>query len=82
MIDHAGAAQKFLSELLSSWGRRDNYNPRIFPCKSLDVAMDRTHQEKEILTSEGIRILERMNIIYVEVKWLRHLAVRSTTTCN
>ena len=44
--------------------------------------MDRTHQEKEMLTSEGIRILERMNIIYVEVKWLRERAVRSTTTCN
>ena len=33
--------------------------------------MDATHQEKEILTSEGIMKLERNNLIYAEVKWLR-----------
>ena len=48
-----------------------NYTPRLLSCKSLYVAMDATHQEKEILTSEGIMKLERNNLIYAEVKWLR-----------
>ena len=48
-----------------------NCTTPLWSWKSLYVAMDATHQEKEILTSEGIMKLERNNLIYAEVKWLR-----------
>ena len=44
--------------------------------------MDATHQEKEILTSEGGMKQKRKNIIYVEVKWLRDRAARLSSTYN
>ena len=59
-----------------------NYAPRILSCKRFDVAMDATHQEKEILTSEGGMKQKRKNIIYVEVKWLRDRAARLSSTYN
>ena len=30
------------------------YTPRVLSCKSLDLAVDGTHQEKEILTFRGL----------------------------
>ena len=59
-----------------------NYTTRVLSCKNLYVAMDATHQEKEILTPEEIMTLERNNLIYVEVKLLRDIAARLTATCN
>ena len=59
-----------------------NYVPSLLSWKSLYVAIDATHQEKEILTSEEILKLERNNLIYVEVKWLRDRAARLTATWN
>ena len=36
-------------------GRKEaKYTPPIFSCKSLDLAMDETHQEKDILTFTGL----------------------------
>ena len=59
-----------------------NYIPQLLSWKTLNVAMDATHQEKEIRTSEGIMKLERVNVIYVEVKWLRDRAARLAATCS
>ena len=36
--------------------------------------MDAIHQAKETITSEGIRKVETMNIIHMEVKWLKDQA--------
>ena len=43
--------------------------------------MDTIHQAKETLTSEGIRKVETMKIIHVEVEWLREQASKLSATC-
>ena len=58
------------------------YALRILSGKSLELAMDATHQEKEILTSEWISKLEPMSVSHVELKWLSARAARLTATCN
>ena len=59
-----------------------NCTLRIFYCKSLDAAMDAIHQAKETITSEGIRKVETMNIIHMEVKWLKDQASTLSATCS
>ena len=82
MIDYADEVRNFTVNTYHLGGVGSNYTPRLLSCKSLYVAMDPTHQEKEILTSEGIMKLGRISVIYVELKWLRDGAARLTGTCN
>ena len=71
MIDYADEVRNFTVNTYHLGGVGSNYTPGLLSCKSVYVAMDAIHQEKEILTSEGIMKLERNNLIYAEVKWLR-----------
>ena len=54
MIEYADAVQRFHTELLSSWAVVAKYTLPFLSCRSLDLAMDGTHQEKEIVTFSGL----------------------------
>ena len=54
MIEYVDGVQGFDTELLSSWAVGAKCTPQVLSFKSLDLAMDGTHQEKEILTFSGL----------------------------